>query len=74
MNLYGFVGNDPVNYWDYLGLSEERCEVAILLGMRTWYLKRVECLQRMLVPAMGLVLTRAGLQTKWMRIINVEGK
>ena len=25
LNLYAFVGNDPVNAWDYLGLSSGRC-------------------------------------------------
>jgi len=25
LNLYGMVGNDTVNFWDYLGLSEDCC-------------------------------------------------
>jgi len=25
LNLYGFVANDPVNAWDYLGLTTKRC-------------------------------------------------
>ena len=25
LNLYGMVGNSPVNYWDYLGLAGEAC-------------------------------------------------
>ena len=25
LNLYGFVGNDPLNRWDYLGLKECEC-------------------------------------------------
>jgi len=26
LNLYGFVGNDGVNSWDYLGLSDDKCD------------------------------------------------
>jgi len=29
INLYGFVGNDPVNRWDYLGLDERTLVVAM---------------------------------------------
>ncbi|MEX2382235.1 MAG: RHS repeat-associated core domain-containing protein, partial [Opitutales bacterium] len=26
LNLYGFVGNDPANYWDFLGLEGVSCD------------------------------------------------
>ena len=29
-NLYGFVGNNPVNNWDYLGLCDEAADYSVL--------------------------------------------
>jgi RHS repeat-associated protein len=38
INLYGFVGNDPVNHWDYLGnmTSMDRRELRVKEALAAW--------------------------------------
>ena len=69
LNLYGFVGNDPVNRWDYLGLnqapiweedrgvSERYCDAARKYSKNKWLACACKVSQQIDVAISGLLLT-----------------
>jgi len=50
LNLYGFVGNNPVDRWDFLGLT---CEAAVILDVDSWDQTTQRLLYQAIVPSAG---------------------
>jgi RHS repeat-associated protein len=59
LNLCGFVGNDPVNRWDRLGLMEKECGTLVVRALETSQNWWEELWTRILVPHM-FIITASG--------------